>query len=251
MGNEIAPRYVRGLAPSTLLNELYVASPRSDAGTSAYAVCACTRMTNAVKSGTKKTQRVNASFRESHPNARAKMTKSMPASGIAGDAANVPGSPPSITPGPLFFSVSQSGSSLGSHSRVVTMRHATHPMSTSISAANGEKRVWFQNIQFGCVFAAIVPSMKNHALQSYEYASFIRSEMAVKTPIATRSPRARHRAMGGSAKGSAAVANVSAERNHVGAFHSSACAGNHACVKVHVMSACHAVAIGPLYRLSA
>ena len=89
------------------------------------------------------------------------------------------------------------------------------------------------------------------AAQSYEYASFITSEVAVKTPIATRSPRARHRATLGSAKGSATVANVSAERNHVGAFQSSACAGNHACVSVQVMSACHAVASGPLYRLSA
>ena len=93
--------------------------------------------------------------------------------------------------------------------------------------------------------------MKNHAPQSYEYASFIMSEVRVKKSIATRKPRARHRAMGGSANGSAAVAKVSAERNHVGAFQSSACAGNHACVSVQVMRACHAVATGPLYRLSA
>ena len=36
-------------------------------------------------------------------------------------------------------------------------------------------------------------------------------------------------AMGLSAKGITTMANVSADRNHVGAFHSSACIGNHAC----------------------
>jgi hypothetical protein len=36
-------------------------------------------------------------------------------------------------------------------------------------------------------------------------------------------------AMGLSANGITTMAKVSAERNHVGAFHSSACIGNHAC----------------------
>ena len=64
-------------------------------------------------------------------------------------------------------------------------------------------------------------------------------------------PRLRQLATEESAKGSTAVAKASAERNHVGAFHNSAWAGNQAWVRVKVMSACHAVAMGPLYRLSA
>mmetsp|Transcript_13345 Transcript_13345/g.49934 ORF Transcript_13345/g.49934 Transcript_13345/m.49934 type:complete len:225 (+) Transcript_13345:393-1067(+) len=208
-------------------------------------------MTKDVNSGTNSRVRVSASFTASHPNARAVITSSMPTNGTAGDAARVPGAPPSSTPTPRSCSCSKSGSSLGKHSRTVTMRHATHPMSTSISAAKGENRVAFQNIQFGCVFGAIMPSMNPQLPVSYEYASFINKETRKSTPIATRKPRARHFAMAGNEKGNATVANVSADKNQVGAFQSSACAGNQACVRVNVISAWPAVATGPLYKLSA
>ena len=185
------------------------------------------------------------------PTARATMTATIPKNGTAGLAASVPGSPPSNRPGASYPGRELSGSSLGSHSLTMTMRHATQPMRISTSAKNGLKRVALKNIQFGCVFGPMTPSMNAHPFVSYEYAIFAMSDTAVRATMAVFRPRLRQLATDGSAKGSAAVANVSADKNHVGAFQSSACIGNHAWVRVKVIRACHAVATGPLYRTSA
>ena len=93
--------------------------------------------------------------------------------------------------------------------------------------------------------------MKNHPPVSYEYATFAIKLIAVSAIIAVFKPFFFHDAMDGRQKGNATVAKVNALRNHVGAFHSSACAGNHAWVNVMVIKPWKTVAIGPLYKLSA
>ena len=118
-------------------------------------------------------------------------------------------------------------------------------MRISTNAMNGEKRVAFQNNQLGCALGLIIPSMKNQPLVSYEYATLTMRLTAVSTIIAVFNPFFFQLATAGRQKGRHTVANVSADKNHVGAFHSSACTGNHACDSVKVVTACQKVAIGP------
>ena len=244
----MAPRYVSHLAPSAFEKELYPGRPAL--GRSAYTVCLCTRMTNAVNSGMKISPRVRASFSRSHPNALATITAAIPSAGIAGDCAASPFDPPSTSLA-ASLAPTPSGSSSALHSLTITSLAATHPMRISTSAAKGENRIEFQNSQLGCDRGDIVPSMKNHPFVSYEYASLVSTDTAVRIHIARLSPLLRQLAIAGSANGRHTVAKVSADKNHVGAFHSSACAGNHACDSVVVSSPCHAAAIGPLYVTSA
>jgi hypothetical protein len=62
--------------------------------------------------------------------------------------------------------------------------------------------------------------MKNHPLVSYEYAIFATRLTAVSKSMAVLRPFLRQLATEGKQKGRQIVAKVSAERNHVGAFHS-------------------------------
>ena len=88
--------------------------------------------------------------------------------------------------------------------------------------------------------------MKNHPPVSYEYATFAIKLIAVSAIIAVFKPFFFHDAMDGRQKGNATVAKVNALRNHVGAFHNSACDGNHACESEKVKPACKADFAHPL-----
>ena len=153
----MAPRYVSHLAPNALENELYPGLP--ELGKSAYTVCLCTRMTNAVNSGMNNSPRVSASFSVSHPNALPTMTPAMPSSGNTGDWFATFEEPPrtSLAASPAS---SPSGSSSALHSFTITSLAATHPINTSTSAMNGLKRTAFQNSQLGCVRGDIIPGNK-------------------------------------------------------------------------------------------
>ena len=122
--------------------------------------------------------------------------------------------------------------------------HAAAPINTS-TALNGEKRTELKYNQFGCVLADMTPSMNLHAFKSYEYANFAKRETITNTLNAARTCFRLARRLRAARTVTPPNKDERAQ-NHDGAFHNSACIGNHDCVSVNVINPCTAAATGPL-----